>query len=101
VLSRSGGHRPNHYDILPPAMDLKLYFQMFWLPAIASAALMVLLWARDGLSGRASLILGSWFVFAAGAQYLGTSTSAVWAAGLVSQTALAIVLLLKYQLAQL
>src|SRR5580765_2433843 len=55
-------------------MDLKTYFQLFWVPAIASAALMTLLWAQDGLTGRAPLFLASWFLLALAAQYLGTPT---------------------------
>ena len=80
-------------------MELRTYFQLFWVPAIASAALLALLWVQDGLSGRASLFLASWFVLALAAQYLGTS--GVWVAGLTLQTALAIFLLLKHQLRQL
>jgi len=79
-------------------MDMKTYLQLFWVPAIASAALMALLWAQDGLSGRPPLLFSSWFLLALGAQYLGTITS-VWVAGLALQTALAIVLLLKHRLA--
>jgi hypothetical protein len=82
-------------------MDLKTYFQLFWAPAIASAALILLLWVRDGLSGRAPLVLASWFLLALGAQYLGTSASVVWVAGLVAQTGLAVFLLLKYQFDEL
>ena len=81
-------------------MDFKTYFQLFWGPAIASAALLAVLWAQDGLSGRTPLLLASWFLLAFAAQYLGTTT-AMWAAGLALQTTLAIVLLLKIQLAQL
>jgi hypothetical protein len=82
-------------------MDLRTYFQLFWVPAIASAALMALLWAQGGLSGRAPLFLASWFVLALAAQYFGTTTSVVWVAGLASQTVLAIFLLLRHQLGQL
>ena len=82
-------------------MDLKTYFQLFWVPAIASAALLTLLWAHDGLSRRALLFLASWFLLALAAQYLGTPTSMWWVAGVASQTALAVFLLLKHQLSQL
>ena len=82
-------------------MDLKTYFQLFWVPAIASAALMALLWAQDGLSGRALLFLASWFLSALAAQYLGTITGVWWVVGLAFQTALATFLLLKHQLGQL
>jgi hypothetical protein len=82
-------------------MDLRIYFQLFWLPAIASASLMAILWAGGGLSGRAPALLASWFVLALLAQYLGTATSVVWVAGLVLQTALAVFLLLKHRLGQI
>jgi hypothetical protein len=78
-------------------MDLRTYFQLFWVPAIASAVLMALLWAQDELSGRAPLFLSGWFLLALAAQYLGTTTS-VWVAGLALQTALAVFLLLKHHL---
>jgi len=82
-------------------MDLKTYFQLFWVPAIVSAALMALVWAQDGLSGRAPLFLASWFLLALAAQYLGTPTSVWWVAGLALQTFLAVFLLLKHQLGEL
>ena len=82
-------------------MDLRLYFQLFWVPTIASAALMVLLWARDGLSGRAQVVFVSWFVLALAAQYLGATASVVWIGGLALQTTLAVFLLLKNQLREL
>jgi len=78
-------------------MDIRTYLQLFWVPAIASAALMALLWAQDGLSGRAPLFPSGWFLLALAAQYLGTTTS-VWVAGLALQTALAVFLLLKHHL---
>ena len=81
-------------------MDLKTYFQLFWVPAIASGALMALLWAQDGLSGRAPLFLASWFLLALAAQYLGTTTGVLWVAGLALQTVLAIFLLVNHQLGQ-
>jgi hypothetical protein len=79
-------------------MDLKTYFQLFWVPAIASAALMALLWAQDALSGREPLFLAGWFLVALVAQYLGTTASVAWVAGLALQTTLAIFLLLKNQI---
>jgi hypothetical protein len=82
-------------------MDLKTYFELFWVPAIASAALMALLWAQGGISGRPSWFIAGWFLLALAAQYLATTTSLVWVAGLTLQTALAVFLLLKQQLGQL
>ena len=82
-------------------MDLKTYFQLFWVPAIASAALMAFLWAQGALSGRAPLLLAGWFLLALAAQYLGTIAGVVWVVGLASQTALAAFLLVKHQLGEL
>jgi hypothetical protein len=78
-------------------MDIKTYLQLFWVPAIASAALMAFLWAQDELSGRTPLFLCGWFLLALAAQYFGTTTS-MWVAGLALQTALAIFLVLKHHL---
>jgi hypothetical protein len=80
-------------------MDLRTYFQLFWVPAIASIALLAVLWAQDELS-RAPLLIASWFLLALAAQYLGTIGSVVWVVGLASQTVLATFLLLKQQAAQ-
>jgi len=82
-------------------MDLRTYFQLFWVPAIASAALIALLWAQDELSGRAPLFLVSWFLVALAAQYLGTITGVLWVVGLALQTTLAAFLLVKHRLGQL
>ena len=82
-------------------MDLRAYFQLFWMPAIASAALMGFLWTQGVLTGRAPLVLSCWFLLALAAQYLGTLASAWWIAGLGLQTALAVFLLVKHQSGQL
>jgi hypothetical protein len=82
-------------------MDLKTYFQLFWVPAIASAALLALRWAQDGLSGRTPWCLAAWFLVALAAQYLGMMASVTWGVGLALQTALATYLLLKHRLDQL
>jgi hypothetical protein len=81
-------------------MDLRTYFQLFWVPAIASVALMAVLWAQDELSGRAPLFIASCFLLALAAQYLGTTGSVVWVVGLALQTVLATFLLLKQQVGQ-
>jgi 4-amino-4-deoxy-L-arabinose transferase-like glycosyltransferase len=76
---------------------MALYFQLFWLPAIASILLLALLWAETDLSGETTLLLAGWFLLALTVQYLATATG-VWIVGLTSQTALAIFLVLKRQL---
>ena len=76
-------------------MELRTYFQLFWAPAIASAILLALVLGRDGFSGRTPSLLASWFLLALTAQYVGTAASVTWMAGLVSQTVLAVVLLLN------
>jgi hypothetical protein len=82
-------------------MDIRLYLQLFWVPAVASGLLMALLWAQDGLEGRAQFLLPGWFLLALAAQYFGTITGGVWIVGLAVQTALAVFLLLKHQLTRL
>ena len=82
-------------------MDIRTYFQLFWVPAIASGGLMGFLWAQGALTGRAPLVLGCWFLLALAAQYLGTLASAWWIAGLGLQTALAVFLLVKHRSEQL
>jgi hypothetical protein len=75
---------------------MALYFQLFWLPTVTSAALLALLWSHGARSGSAPWLIG-WFLLALAAQYLGTPTS-LWIGGLVLQTSLAIFLLVKWQL---
>lgn len=82
-------------------MDLKTYFQLFWVPAIASAALMAFLWVQDELPGRAPFFLAGWFLLALTAQYLGTIAGLLWIVGVALQTALALFLLLKHQVGPL
>ncbi len=82
-------------------MDLKTYFQLFWVPAVASAALLLLLCLRDELSRRVRWFVAGWFVAALAAQASGRPSGIVWVAGLVLQTALAVFLLLKHQAEQL
>ena len=81
-------------------MGIETYLQLFWAPSIASAALIVFLWAQGRLSGRAPLLL-AWFVVALAVQYFGAAASAWWILGLVLQTALAVLLLFKHRFGQL
>jgi hypothetical protein len=78
-------------------MDLSTYFQLFWVPAIASVALIAVLSAQGELSGRAPWLIPSLFLLALAAQYLGTIASALWIGGLALQTVLALFLLAKQQ----
>ena len=77
-------------------MDLKTYFQLFWAPAIASAALITFLSTQGVLSGRAGLFVIGWFVVAVAAQYFGAMAGGLWVSGLALQTSLAVFLLLKH-----
>jgi hypothetical protein len=81
-------------------MQLKTYFQLFWVPAIASVVLIALLSAQGVLPARTLLILVGWFVLAIAAQFLGPIASGMWVAGLALQTVLAVVLLLKHRVGQ-
>jgi hypothetical protein len=77
-------------------MDVRSYFQFFWIPAIASAGLLTIRSAQEGLSGRVPLLLG-WFLSALVTQYLAPIASAWWIAGFVLQAALAVLLLSKHR----
>ena len=82
-------------------MGIETYLQLFWAPSIASAALIVILWAQGRLSGRAPLLLAWFEVLALVAQYFGAAAGAWWIFGLVLQTALAVFLLFQHQFGQL
>ena len=79
---------------------MAFYFQLFWLPTIASALLLVLLSVQGDLSGRTPVTAAGWFLIALATQYLATTMS-VWALGLAAQTGLAVVLLVKQRLDRL
>jgi hypothetical protein len=76
---------------------MAFYFQLFWIPAVASFLILALLWTHGELFGRAAWFLAGWFVLALAAQYL-APTTVVWIGGLALQTALSIFLLLKQKL---
>jgi len=61
-------------------MDLRTYFQLFWVPAIASAVLMALLWAQDERSGRAPLFLSAGFSWRSPRNILGQQPVCGWPA---------------------
>ena len=71
-------------------------FQLFWLPAVISAALLLLLWAEDALPRYAPTFAG-WCLLAGILQFSARTPDA-WVFGLILQTVLAVVLLLKYRL---
>jgi hypothetical protein len=72
------------------------YFRLFWAPAVASVCLLATLWVQGALANRAGGFLGGWFLLAVALQASAT-TSPLWIAGLVLQTALALFLILKKQ----
>lgn len=73
-------------------------FQLFWVPATVSAGLLLLFWAH-GSFPRHALTFAAWFLLAVILQFT-ASTPVVWVLGLILQTALAVVLLLKYRFDQ-
>jgi len=79
-------------------MDLALYFQLFWLPAVASICLLALLLVETDPTGRTTLLLAGWFLLAATLQYLATLATSVWIVGLTLQTTLAVFLALRRRL---
>lgn len=77
---------------------LKLAPFFAWLAAIASAVLLIVLW-NFGESRRRFLVPGIvWFLIAAYCQFFAKSV-AMGTAGLVLQTVLAVVLLIRWRLA--
>ena len=78
-------------------MDLALYFKLFWLPAFISPVLLVWLWSHGTFTDRSALKHLAWFALALALQGWVNVTGA-WVAGLVLQTALAVTLLVRFQL---
>jgi hypothetical protein len=76
-------------DLLPPFSP-----RMFVVPAVVSVAMLIKLWWDSNLFGRSGAIFVVWFVVAAIAQFTSRGI-AWWSAGLVAQTVLAIVLVLR------
>ena len=75
---------------------MAFYFVIFWLPTIASLLMLVRLWNEGELTGRGAMMFGCWFLLSLGTQYFARNPG-MWAAGLVSQTGLAILLILKWR----
>ena len=67
------------------------------LPTVISLGLLVQLWWKAELFGRAGILLCSWFVAATAVLFFTTSTTS-WAIAVVAQTGLAILLLVKQRL---
>jgi hypothetical protein len=76
-------------ELLPPYSR-----RAFAGPAVVSAAMLMKLWWDGGLFGRSGAIFLTWFVVAAVMQFA-SSGLAWWGAGLVAQTLLAIVMVLR------
>jgi hypothetical protein len=76
---------------------MAFYFQLFWLPALASAGLLAMSWA-GGLQ-RLSFFV-TWFLLAVALQYLAPGT-AVWILGLTVQSILAVLLAVRLRLSGL
>jgi hypothetical protein len=72
------------------------YAFIFHVPALASLALLVMLWNMDALLGRSPTIFGIWFIVALVMQYSGRGVW-LWLTGLLLQTGLAFILSLKWR----
>lgn len=77
---------------------MAFYFRLFWAPAIASAVLLAMAWADGEWSTRTTATLIAWFFIAFALQFFATP-SALWIAGLVLQTSLAVFLAIRRKLA--
>src|SRR5262247_254050 len=69
-----------------------------WGATVTSAVLLVVLWHTDELRGYVGAAHAGWFLAASYCQFLGTTTL-VTTLGLIFQTILAIVLILRWRLA--
>lgn len=78
------------------ALAVAFYFQLFWVPTGVSAILLLLLWVYDSLPRHAPGFV-AWFLLAIGLQFFATIPLA-WVCGLLMQTALAVVLVIRHQL---
>jgi hypothetical protein len=79
-------------ELLPPLSP-----HMFVAPALVTITMLIKLWRDGDLFGRSGAIFIVWFVVAAVMQ-TASSGLAWWSAGLVAQTVLAIVLVLRDRL---
>jgi hypothetical protein len=73
------------------------YGFIFWAPALASLALLIMLWNVNELLGWSPAIFGIWFLAAVALQYVLTGIW-FWLAGLLLQAALATVLSVKWRM---
>ena len=79
--------------------DVARYFRFakVGLPTVVSAYLLVSLWREGELYGKSGSAFCLWFLLAGGLQIFAT-TPGWWAVGLVAQSLLAVVLVLKRQM---
>jgi hypothetical protein len=87
LLSRNPSLQPD--DLLPPYSRRSFVF-----PALISLTMLIKLWWDGYLFGRRAVIFITWFLVAAALQF-GSRGLAGWSIGLVAQTLLAIVLVLR------
>lgn len=71
-------------------------FQLFWIPAAISGGLLLLLWAQDSLPKHAPTF-AAWWLLAVVLQF-SAAAPIVWVCGLLLQTLLSVVLLIKYRM---
>jgi hypothetical protein len=72
---------------------LRIYFLIFWIPAIASLLLLMSAW-RTGVFARPGVLV-AWYLLAFAFQVIGGLFSPVWTAGLVLQVLLAIYIVIR------
>lgn len=74
----------------------RIYFLIFWIPAVASAVMLLAAWRTDML--RRPLAAWMWFAAAVLLQFQASLMSPLWAVALVGQVVLALYLAIRFRL---
>ena len=76
----------------------RIYLMIFWIPAIASAVMLVAMWRTGVFTRPMGLVV--WYLVALALQVIGGLFSPVWTIGLVLQVVLAVYVAIRFKLAK-
>ena len=79
------------------ALLARLYSLIFWFPAITNVIFLKASWDAEAIYGKLAALAILWFLVALYLQVFARSP-AMWAAGLVMQVALAVVLIIRWKI---